>query len=260
MLPKIDPRSIPNLTLWLDASDSGTLFDATTGGSLPANNGGVARWMDKGPSAFAFTQSISNNRPFRVTGDKNGLDGVKFDGSNDSLYANSNVFDTGVALLCVFKLASLTNRAPIFDIANVGRDNNRAFTIEANTFLTSGSKFGFYKDTPYDSDLATSTSPVVATITANATNGNAVLDNTTYRINGVTRTLTRVGGSLTNYNDYSIANSVGTALGAFNNNGAGGVLFGGCTIYEFIVWNRNISTQELRRMEQYAAAKWGIGI
>lgn len=260
MLPKIDPRSIPNLTLWLDASDSGTLFDATSGGSLPANNGAVARWVDKGPSAFAFTQGTSNNRPVRVTGDKNGLDGVKFDGSNDSLYAQSNVFDTGVALLCVFKLASLTNRAPIFDIANTGRDSNRGFVLEANTFGTSGSKFGFYKDTPYDSDAATSTSAVVATIAADTTLNNAVLTNTTYRINGVTRTLTRASGSLTAYGDYTIANSVGTALGAFNNNGAGGILFGACTIYEFIVWNRNISTQEMRRVEQYAAAKWGVGL
>ena len=71
------------LQLWLDAADSSTLFDSTTGGSTPANNGAVARWEDKSGNANHATQTIANERPLRITNDTNGNDVVLFDGVND---------------------------------------------------------------------------------------------------------------------------------------------------------------------------------
>jgi hypothetical protein len=79
------PQTIAGLQLWLDASDASTLYDATTGGSLVAADGGVARWEDKSGNARHATQGTSANRPARKTAVQGGKDVLRFDGSNDSL-------------------------------------------------------------------------------------------------------------------------------------------------------------------------------
>lgn len=65
-------------SLWLDASDSATLYDATSGGSLVAAAGTVARWEDKSGNAYHVTQATAGNRPTRQTSIKNGLDCLLF--------------------------------------------------------------------------------------------------------------------------------------------------------------------------------------
>ena len=72
------PRTIDGLQLWLDGNDSGTLFDATSGGSLVAADGAVARWEDKSGNARHFTQATSGVQPLRKTGVKGGLAAVAF--------------------------------------------------------------------------------------------------------------------------------------------------------------------------------------
>ena len=79
------PSSITGLQLWLDASDASTLYDATSGGSLVAADGGVARWEDKSGNARHATQGTSGNRPARKTAIQGGKDVLRFDGSDDSL-------------------------------------------------------------------------------------------------------------------------------------------------------------------------------
>jgi hypothetical protein len=84
-VPFVNPTQLSGLQLWLDASDSSTLYDATTGGSLVAADGGVARWEDKSGNARHATQSTAENRPARKTAIQGGLDVLRFDGSNDVL-------------------------------------------------------------------------------------------------------------------------------------------------------------------------------
>lgn len=70
------------VSLWLDASDASTLYDATTGGSLVAADGLVARWEDKSGNANHATQGTSGNRPTRKTGIQNSLAILRFDGGD----------------------------------------------------------------------------------------------------------------------------------------------------------------------------------
>lgn len=65
--------------LWLDASDSSTLFDATLGGSLPAANAAVRRWQDKSGNNRHLTEASA--APLRRTALQNGLDGLEFNNS-----------------------------------------------------------------------------------------------------------------------------------------------------------------------------------
>ena len=84
------PEQIAGLQLWLDASDAATLFDATTGGSLVAADGTVARWEDKSGNARHMTQSTSGSRPTRKTAIQGGKDVLRFDGSDDSMSVSSS--------------------------------------------------------------------------------------------------------------------------------------------------------------------------
>lgn len=75
------PRKIGGLELWLDASSAETLYDATSGGSLVAADGGVARWEDKSGNGRHATQGTSGRRPTRKSAAQNGLDVLRFDGN-----------------------------------------------------------------------------------------------------------------------------------------------------------------------------------
>lgn len=77
--------------LWLDAAESTTLYDATSGGSLVAADGTVARWEDKSGNARHATQGTSINRPLRKTAYEGGRDSILFDGSNDALSLAANL-------------------------------------------------------------------------------------------------------------------------------------------------------------------------
>lgn len=79
------PAQIAGLTGWWDASDSSRLFDATSGGSAVAADGGIARFEDRSGGGRHWTQSTSGSRPLRKTAVKNSLDVVRFDGSDDSM-------------------------------------------------------------------------------------------------------------------------------------------------------------------------------
>jgi hypothetical protein len=51
--------------LWLDAADTSTIYDASSGGSLTADGGSVGRLEDKSGNSRHATQSVSANRPLR---------------------------------------------------------------------------------------------------------------------------------------------------------------------------------------------------
>lgn len=82
-------QSAGTLLLWLDASDATSLYDATSGGSLVAPDGSVARWQDKSGNAYHATQSTSGSRPVRKTNILNGRAVLRFDGTNDFMGASN---------------------------------------------------------------------------------------------------------------------------------------------------------------------------
>jgi hypothetical protein len=66
--------------LWLDTSDGGTMFDASTGGSVVSSGGYVGRIADKSAFARNYIQAASGSRPQFLTGD-----GLQFDGTSQHL-------------------------------------------------------------------------------------------------------------------------------------------------------------------------------
>lgn len=114
-----DLSSVAGMTGWWDASDSSTLFDATTGGSAVAADGSVARLEDKSGNGRHFTQEFSA-KPTRKTAVQNGLDVVRF--SSDLLLANglfsyANIQPASASSIFIVAKASTvgTNSADIYD-------------------------------------------------------------------------------------------------------------------------------------------------
>lgn len=97
----LNPLSL-SPSLWLDANDASTLYDATTGGSLVAPNGVVARWEDKSGNARHATQGTSSSRrPLRKTAITNGRDVLRFDGSDDWLDTSlTNDGNVSIFIVC----------------------------------------------------------------------------------------------------------------------------------------------------------------
>lgn len=81
--------------LWLDASDASTIYDATSGGSLVAPDGAIARWEDKSGNGRHATQGTGVSQPLRKTAIQNGRDVIRFDGSNDYLSGSLPAIGTG---------------------------------------------------------------------------------------------------------------------------------------------------------------------
>ncbi len=79
----ISPDSIAGLSLWLDASDSGTVIHS---------GGSVSQWNDKSGNANNATQGTSGNRPTTNTRTINSLNVIDFDGTNDGMVLPSALY------------------------------------------------------------------------------------------------------------------------------------------------------------------------
>lgn len=121
--------------LWLDAADSSTLFDATSGGNTPADAGSVKRWQDKSGNDRHVTEATA--APTRRTGVQNGRDVVRFAGSNKLAHTSSSVWNF------LHNGASVYN---IFIVAKYGTasDPNALYTVlDTCGFSSSGIGFSF---------------------------------------------------------------------------------------------------------------------
>jgi hypothetical protein len=122
--------------LWLDASDASTLFDATTGGSAPADGGGVARWEDKSGNGYHATQGTSGNQPTRETTELNGLDVVRFNGSSDTMSGSHLLIPDAQSgcLILIVALSTTTNtQQRLLTIASSGDGEMQFFQRYSST-------------------------------------------------------------------------------------------------------------------------------
>ena len=96
------PLSIAGLQLWLDASDSTTLF-TDSAGSTPATADGdpVGRWADKSGNSNHTLQTDGTKKPLLKLSVQNTQNGVRPDGVNDFLKSTTGGADSSYTLFCV---------------------------------------------------------------------------------------------------------------------------------------------------------------
>jgi hypothetical protein len=261
------------LQLWLDASDASTLYDATSGGSLVAADGGVARWEDKSGNSRHMTQATSGSRPARKTAIQGGLDVLRFDGSNDFMSVASStatfkfLHDGDSTLFFVLKAGTTANsghaRYAILSSSSGGsvdtgieinhRDSNPSTENDFfEVFLAKGSNGEWPIYSANNNFFANNTFGVLSLVLdpANATPGSRIA-------------IRRNGGSLSTTNSASGANQTPSSSNASNNLHLGvrgsdqsGNLNG--DICEIILYDAALSDTSRAAVETYLLAKWGI--
>jgi hypothetical protein len=233
--------------LWLDAADASTLYDATSGGSLVAANGAVARWEDKSGNARHFTQSNSGARPLRKVSAQNGNDIVEFDGTADYLYRGTSPISlNSFTAFSVVKFRTTTNSNRF---AILGRRNSNLPIFFHRTQVISSSQF--YRSvvgdtlagvTGFNASFSTSAYIMFATTVESSTHS-FFIDGS---LLGTPATQTATGTP----NEWTIG-ALSSASGAI------GQEFGDIDACEFIL-TTGLSTDNRQRFLGYLAHKWGL--
>jgi len=224
------PSDVSGLAIWLDASDDTTLFDATSGGILPANNGDVHRWEDKSGNGRHFTRATSG-RPTRVTSAVNSKDAVRF-----------------VGLQHITRTGGTFGAADIVNVFSVSQTADSTYL-----FLSGSTSNSTYLD---------------ATQSGNGSAPNGGLATVTgFRVNGAATTATRgalltARGSSTNILSVLgiAATNANWANFEFNYRHGGGFEVSDGYVCELLIYGSSITTTERDSIESYLATKWGVTI
>jgi len=228
------------LQLWLDASDSRTLFDATTGGSLVAADGDVARWEDKSGNARHATQSNGGNMPERKTNQQNGLDALLFDGTDDRFVLPSITIPSSHSVFQVYRRASSGIQS--FGIASTASVAVPPFPSVWSTdnilYQTSNADF-----TTHGTANTSTGYFVVSTIR----NGTTSID---LRRNAANVATITTGAGVTNAASGSW-NAIATRDAGHQNRHSG-------NLCEIIVYNSALSDTDRNAVESYLMSKWAI--
>jgi hypothetical protein len=247
----VNPTSLLGLQLWLDASDASTLYNATTGGSLVAADGGVARWEDKSGNGNHATQSTAANRPARRSSVVNSRDAIDFDGSNDGLSVNalSSIFN-GVnkpfTVIAVAKTDVTNSTQDILSAGNSSNDDENARCVWNN----GSQKASIYRQ-PQDNNPGKSVS------------GGTSLGTTTRAVSFVFNASTGIvfvnGSSDSSATDLALGFSLPLNVVAvgFLPRLNSAVYFNGY-ICELTLYNSALSDTNRSVVESYLMSKWGI--
>jgi len=135
--PAFSPLSIAGCRSWHDWSDASTQYDATSGGSLVAADGAVARLEDKSGNGWHLINATPTQRPLRKTGIQNGLDCGLFDGTDDRLRTSSDCPETGNAEFSVFIVSKklTSTKGPLFGWGTVASTLGACGVYDDNSFI-----------------------------------------------------------------------------------------------------------------------------
>jgi hypothetical protein len=237
--------------LWLDAADASTLYDATSGGSLVAADGSVARWEDKSGNARHATQSDAGKRPSRKT------DGLRFDGTDDEMSLISGFGMTrnvsGFTMIAVRRFASLPTAFQfIFSASDATSAQNARCTIYGGQ--TSGKSGVGGRNADSGTFSSVNSSANISTSVAELQSGvlNYASRVAELHINGALYGST---SSFLNGDNTADTDSSRIAIGARAS--GGGFYFNGW-IAELFTFSYALSTTDRQLVERYLAAKWGI--
>lgn len=261
-LPAWDvPTSIAGLQLWLDAADSSTLYDATSGGSLVAADGSIARWVDKSGQGNHAIQATSGSQPTRRTAGLNSLPSVQFvadDADNGDWLgiahaALLNGSSSGLAVFCVYKTATTgTNRGLAGKWPGVGQNTGPAWLLG----YTGGSSTATTA-TMYAHD---GTNAATRATTSNFNDGTARLLG---YVNTTAGLQARMNGVLegTNTSTYVVnqSSTAGVVIGGYCGYGlSSGQALMSAHISEFLIYSGALSSGDVSAIESYLMSKWGI--
>jgi hypothetical protein len=238
------PASVTGLQLWLDASDASSLYDATSGGSLVAADGAVARWQDKSGNARHATQATSGSRPLCRTAVKNGMAALEFNGTSNYLDISSTLSFSEYTVFVVAKRSTVSGSAGILS------SDNGAGTRSSQCCRVSGANIesiSFSSTTGGTVVTATSS----ATVSANEWFTAAVTQSST------TLSIYKNGTSVASVSATHHSTAVSPTVGRLLKNLSDSFMWDG-NIAEIIFYSNALSDTSRAAVSSYLIQKWGI--
>jgi hypothetical protein len=237
-----DPKTIPALTLWLDAADTATLFDSTVGGSnVTTQDALVTRWKDKSGNNFDMIQSVENSKPILKTAFINGKNCIKTDGINDFMSSGANF--NGYASFTCFMVSRSFNNASLSFGALL---NGKGATLSSN-FDGFGSFFGNFANTRSGTGVFSSLALLTSGIFKNL--------NVTAIQNGQKGNTATLGI----YNSFIQINPTEIGLWSRQNDSNPTVIgFAAADYCEILVYGTELTSIQRQQIELYLNQKWAI--
>jgi len=234
------PTSIAGLQMWFDASDASTLYDATSGGSLVAADGPVARWQDKSGNGRHATQGSSSRQPTRKAAFRNGLDAIAL--NNSSLSLPNFTIEAEWNFFIAFSPATATTDVRIV----FGSENSANFQwvqlSQTSAFGQSSNNTGWFS-------WAGSPRPIAA-----ATTGPQVL---TWVFDSADGTMYRNTTSLGSAGK-GFSTTFGRGASALFSVNHGGNSYADGHAYEVLFYSGTLSANDRASIQSYLMAKWAI--
>jgi hypothetical protein len=242
--------SISGLRLWLDAADTSTLFDATSGGSLVQPSGSVAQWQDKSGNGYHATQSNASSRPTQSA------TGLVFNGTSSHILCPTASFALGAGDFAIFCVATLTAGSASSDYRAIygSQDNSGDYApivrlmayppSQTMNFALRGPGGGPATNAASSASVATG-SPIVYEASRISSTANLVVGNdpaVTFSYSG----------------DITISTNMPIGAWLTVGLGAGTQAYWSGRISELIVYKATLTLSQRQAVRTYLSSKWGI--
>ena len=235
-------------TLWLDASDESTL-------SGPGG-GAVSQWNDKSGNGYDLTQGTATNQPTTGIGTQNGLNVISFDGSDLLVAATASDWTflhdgSDHTLFVVSKRPSSGTAMGLLATANAGGSRLGLIVIQTDS-LFQHLLYGTVNTITVNNAPTVSTQNwQIGVIDADPDNVTASARSTISVNGGADQTANTATGAVS-----GTAPNHPLTIGSYG--GGSNALLG--DIAEIIVVDGTLTADEISRVENYLADKWGITI
>ncbi len=256
-----NPRALPNLLAWYDASDSSTCLNNTSP-ITPATNGQtVTQWTDKSGNGNHLTQGTGISQPVVATNALNGKQVLNFDGSNDSCVTGFSFALAATKTLTAFVVAKsdLSTAATFLALHRSGQpDYSSCFSslvVSSELWLQTGLGDGGLSASSY---RVMKYAPTITSYFIQSTRiSTSALSQ---RTNGVNASLTLQSGTMLQSSWMSSGSGnyrliCGAREGSTDNTPD---TFHDGQFAEVILYNAVLSDANTQRVERYLGSKWGI--
>lgn len=240
--------SLPALTgqvLWLDAADATTVLDADgdnastgTGGANNGFAGTVATWVDKSGAGFNVT-SAGTERPTYGVNTLNSLNTLTLDGVDDRLTnALASIPGDDFTAFIVFRRTTTTGRDAAFEIGG-GGSRNALFLND----VSGPNKYNYYLNGSFYNSGTNYTSGTYAIASIMQD-----IITTRFRVDG--------NAAFSGFSASPRAATTGIYIG--DDSTSGDQLQG--NIAEVIIYDRDLTDEEVHDVENYLSDKWALPI
>ena len=226
---QFDPRTLGNMSLWLDAADAST---------ITLNGSGVSQWNDKSGNGRNATQSTAAIQPTYTTNNLNGRPTLRAVGDKNMVVSGWTYANTNTSVF-VFRGSALNQGIAQRGTLNDGPRSalQGSPTVTLRTTIHGSSATQITAEAPYTlNQWAIGASIITSSTIATYSNGTF--------------------SAAASYSP-GLSGNLGLVLFALNTSNLYAINGG---IAEFMAWDRSLSEAEVTRVARYLSKKWGIAI